>query len=211
MIDVLLVDDHEVVRCGLKTVLERTGDFRVVGDAANIGEALKLREKNPHVVVMDLSIPGCDGIDGTREALKTWPRSSVLVLSAHSDDQSVISAIKAGARGFVVKMSSADKFCEALKTVAAGGVYLSSEVSHCLLETFSNGGAVTALSQLSQREVQVLKLVASGNTSKDIAASIGLSPETVRSYRKTLMKKLGVHNVAGLTQIALKEGVVRGF
>lgn len=195
-------------------MLEREGGFRVVADAGSVVDALRAcGPQHPQVVVMDLSIPGCDGIDGTREVLRNWPKSRVLVLSAYQDDHFVIGAIKAGARGFVVKRASSDKLVEALKTVAAGGVYLSSEVSHCLFETVSAGPLpqTTSLAPLTPREEQILKLVADGNTSKEIAASIHLSPETVRSHRKTLMRKLGVHNVAELTQAASKEGLIRRY
>jgi DNA-binding NarL/FixJ family response regulator len=214
MIDVVLVDDHDVVRRGLRAVLERDGGFRVMADAGSVVDALRAcgPQQQPQVVVMDLSIPGCDGIDGTREVLRNWPRSRVLVLSAYQDDQLVIGAIKAGARGFVVKRASSEKLFEALKTVAAGGVYLSSEVSHCLFETVSGGSAPQVpATQLTPREGQILRMIADGKTSKEIASSIHLSPETVRSHRKTLMRKLGVHNVAGLTQVALKEGLIRRY
>ncbi len=213
MIDILLVDDHDVVRAGLRAVLEATGDFTIVDDVANVNDALGVcRKSAPQVVLMDLSIPGRDGIDGTREILKLSPNSRIVILTAFSDDQSVVSAIRAGARGFVLKRATSDRLFEAVKTVAAGGVYLSPEVSHCLFDSLQPGKEPTQggmLQVLTHRELQVLRLIAEGNTSKEIAAMMTLSPETVRSYRKSVMKKLRVHNVAALTQIAINEGVVR--
>ncbi len=215
MIDILLVDDHDIVRAGLKALLEESGQFHVVGDVDNIADAIQCcRQTPPEVVLMDLALPGQNGIEGTEETLRACPGAKVVVLSAFTDDRSVTDAIRAGARGFVVKRASHRELFDAIQTVASGGVYLSPDVSHSLVHHLAGGKQHTGspdLAALTPRERQVLRLIAEGKSSKEIASDMGLSPETIRSYRKAMMKKLGIHNVAGLTQLAITSGIVDRF
>lgn len=215
MIDILLVDDHDIVRAGLKALLEESGQFHVVADVANVAEAIQCcRQTTPEVVLMDLSLPGQNGIEGTEETLRACPAAKVVVLSAFDDDRSVTDAIRAGARGFVVKRASRGDLFDAIRAVASGGVYLSPDVSHTLISHLAGGPSRSSgrdIPALTPREKQVLRLIAEGKSSKEIAADMGLSPETIRSYRKALMKKLGIHNVAGLTQLAISTGMVDRF
>jgi DNA-binding NarL/FixJ family response regulator len=210
--DIVLVDDHKLVRDGIRTILERSPDFRVVGEADNGADAVQLCKKtNPEVVLMDIGLPGMNGIEATTELLRHCPGVKVAILSMYDDENSVVSAIRSGARAFVLKKASSGELLDALRTVARGGSYLSSQVSDKLLQRIQRGDLETtdktALDQLSPRELQVLRMVAEGKTSKDIAVMLDLGLQTVRSYRKTMMKKLGVNNVAGLTQLALAAGI----
>jgi DNA-binding NarL/FixJ family response regulator len=153
-----------------------------------------------------------NGIEATTELLRHCPGIKVLILSMFDDENSVVSAIRSGARAFVLKKASSGELLDALRTVARGGSYLSSQVSDRLLSRIQRGDLETRdrstpLESLSPRELQVLRLVAEGKTSKDIAVLLDLGLQTVRSYRKTMMKKLGVNNVAGLTQLALAAGI----
>src|ERR1700677_15388 len=210
--DIVLVDDHKLVRDGIRTLLERGPDFRVVGEADNGADAVQLcRKTNPELVLMDIGLPGMNGIEATTELLRHCPGVKVIILSMYDDENSVVSAIRSGARAFVLKKASSGELLDALRTVARGGSYLSSQVSDKLLQRMQRGDLdttdKTALEQLSPRELQVLRMVAEGKTSKDIAVMLDLGLQTVRSYRKTMMKKLGVNNVAGLTQLALAAGI----
>jgi DNA-binding NarL/FixJ family response regulator len=204
--EIVLVDDHKLVRDGVRTILERGSEFRVVGEAENGSDAVQLcRKSQPDLVLMDIGLPGMNGIEATTELLRHCPTVKVVILSMYDDENSVVSAIRSGARAFVLKKASSNELLDALRTVARGGSYLSSQVSDRLLARIQRGDLEThdrsPLESLSPRELQVLRLVAEGKTSKDL----GL--QTVRSYRKTMMKKLGVNNVAGLTQLALAAGI----
>lgn len=211
--DVLLVEDHRIVRDGIKAILDRTGEFRVAGETESAADAIQFCKRTaPHIVLMDLSLPGLSGIDATGEILRHSPQTKVVVLSMYDDETSVVGAIRAGARGFVLKKASLDDLIEALSTVAKGGFYLSSQVSDRLLSRIQKGDLEPrrlppALQALSRRELQVMRLVAEGKSSKEIAVLLDLGLQTVRSYRKTMMKKIGVSNVAGLTQLAVSSGL----
>jgi DNA-binding NarL/FixJ family response regulator len=214
MYTILLVDDHQIMRDGLRALLEASGEFRVVGEAETGGQAVALAARcHPHLVVMDLSLPGMNGIEATVELLRESPSSRVVILSMYDDESAVVQAMRSGARGFVIKKASQADLLAALRTVARGGTYLSPEVSDKFLECVRRGDFrrynSSVLAALTPRELQVMRLIAEGKTSKEIAAMLELSLETVRGYRKTLMRKLKVSNVAALTQIALAEGLTR--
>ena len=211
---IVLVDDHKLVRDGVRTILERGAEFRVAGAAESGPAAVALcRKAPPDIVLMDIGLPGMNGIEATTELLRHCPAVKVVILSMYDDENSVVSAIRSGARAFVLKKASSAELLDALRVVAQGGSYLSSQVSDRLLARIQRGDLDThdrsPLEALSPRELQVLRLVAQGKTSKDIAALLDLGLQTVRSYRKTMMKKLGVNNVAGLTQLALAAGITQ--
>jgi DNA-binding NarL/FixJ family response regulator len=212
--DILLVDDHKMMRDGLRAILERTAEFRVVGEADTGTQAVQFCKKSrPDLVIMDIGLPGLNGIEATIEILRHSPQTRVVVLSIYDDENSVVSAIRSGARAFVLKRASSADLIDALRTVSRGGSYLSSQVSDSLLSRIQTGDLRTAATQapldtLSPRELQVLRLVADGKTSKDIAVLLDLGLQTVRGYRKMLMKKLRVNNVAGVTQVALAAGLM---
>jgi len=212
---VLLVDDHKIMRDGIKAILRHSGEFEVIGEAESGHEAVQMcRHKRPDIVLMDIGLPGLNGIESTTEILRQQPDVKIIILSMYDDEHSVVSAIRSGARAFVLKKASDDDLLNAFRTVAKGGSYLSPQVSDRLLQRIQKGDldakpALSALNELSPRELQVLRLVAEGKTSKEIAVLLDLGLQTVRSYRKTMMRKLGVSNVAGLTQVALAAGVAR--
>lgn len=215
MLDILLVDDHKIMRDGLKAILKQGGEFRVVGEADTGAVAVQLaRELKPHLILMDLSLPGLNGIEATSEILRHQPDARIVVLSMYDDEASVVQAIRSGARAFVLKKASDSELLDALRSVAKGGSYLSPQVSDRLLTRIQRGNlddpagpGASILNTLTPREQQVMRLVAEGKTSKEVAVMLNLGVQTVRSYRKTLMKKLGVSNVAGLTQLALACGL----
>lgn len=213
--EVLLVDDHKIMRDGIRAILKHSEEFHIAGEAENGSDAVQLCKKlKPGIILMDIGLPGLNGIEATTEVLRHCPETKVVILSMYDDEHSVVSAIRSGARAFVLKKASDNDLLDALRTVAKGGSYLSPQVSDRLLHRIQRGDLEarkppSVLEGLSPRELQVLRLVAEGKTSKEIAVMLDLGLQTVRSYRKTMMKKLGVNNVAGLTQLALSAGLTR--
>jgi DNA-binding NarL/FixJ family response regulator len=212
---VLLVDDHKILRDGIKAILERSDEFLVIGEAGDGTHAVRICKKiHPDLVLMDIGLPGMNGIEATSEIVRYCPRTKVMVLTMFDDENSVVAAFRAGVRAFLLKKVSSADLLDALRTVSKGGSYLSPEVSDHLLTRIQQSdldpSIPVLLDRLSPREQQVLRLVAAGKTSKDIATMLELGLQTVRTYRKTLMKKIGVNSVAGLTQVALRAGLSDG-
>ena len=212
-LNVLLVDDHKIMRDGIKAILRHSEEFYVMAEAETGADAVQIcKSRRPDIVLMDIGLPGLNGIETTTEILRHNPAVKIIILSMYDDEHSVVGAIRSGARAFVLKKASDSDLVDALRTVAKGGSYLSPQVSDRLLQRIQRGDLESkplpsALDVLSPRELQVLRLVAEGKTSKEIAVLLDLGLQTVRSYRKTMMKKLGVNNVAGLTQLALACGI----
>ncbi|MCX6607895.1 MAG: response regulator transcription factor [Acidobacteria bacterium] len=212
---VLLVDDHKIMRDGIKAILRQNADFTVAGETDNGTDAVQLaKQLRPDIVLMDIGLQGLNGIEATTEILRHCPDIRVIILSMYDDEHSVVSAIRSGARAFVLKKASDSDLVDALRTVGKGGSYLSPQVSDRLLNRIQRGDLESkplpaVLEGLSPRELQVLRMVAEGKTSKDIAVMLDLGVQTVRSYRKTMMKKLNVNNVASLTQLALSAGITQ--
>jgi DNA-binding NarL/FixJ family response regulator len=212
---VLLVDPHKIMRDGIKAMLWHSIEFEVIGESESGIEAAQICKKQlPDIILMAIGLPGSDGIETTAELLRHWPEVKIVILSMHDDEQSVVSAIRSGVRAFVSKQASESDLLDALRIVAKGGSYLSPQVSDRLLQRIQEGDleampAPSALDELSSRELQVLRLVADGKTSKEIAIILDFGLQTVRGHRKTLMKKLGIHNTAGLTQLAHFAGFTR--
>jgi len=206
---ILLVDDHKIMRAGIRAILKESQTITVIGEAESGTEAVAIcKQDHPDMIVMDIGLPGMDGIETTQLILRNAPETKVIMLSVYDDEHSVVSSIRAGARAYVLKKASAGELLEAIRTVAKGGFYLSPQVSDHLLRRIRRHGqgatpAAARLGILAPRELQVFRLVAAGNASKDIAVILGLAVETVRSYRKTMMRKLGVRNIAGVTQVAV--------
>ena len=213
----VLADDHQILRDGVKAILARQEEFVVVAEAGSGLDAIQIcKELRPDLVLMEIALPGINGVEVTAELLRHSPATKVVILSMYDDENSVVSSIRAGARAYVLKRASASDLLDALRTVARGGSYLSPQVSDRLLRRIQRGDVAGApgaapLDSLSPRELQVMRLVTEGHTSKEIAALLNLGLQTVRSYRKTLMRKLGVSNAASLTQLALSTGVSRPF
>lgn len=204
---VLLAEDHRVVREGLCRLLADQEDIRVIGEAADGQEAVELAEaRGPDVVVMDVGLPGLNGIEAARRLLRTRPDIRVVILTMHDDATTVDRALRAGARGFVLKGRGVETLCEAIRTVQRGDVYLSPEVSDYVVQGYLSG-ATQEPDPLTDREREVLQLVAEGYTSDEIAERTGLRPKTVRNYRTAIMDKLGIHSTAGLVRYALRHGI----
>jgi two-component system response regulator NreC len=206
--DVFLVEDHTIVRSSLRAMLERTGEFRVVGEVDHGADAIRFCKEHsvPDLVLMDLSMPVLNGVEATAELTRHFPSARVVVLSAYDEEKSIVEVIKARARGYLLKRAGIADLIEALRAVAGGGSYLSPQISSALFHRLQNGEERIRRpgSDLSPRESQVMRLVAQGLTSKEIASTLDLGVETVRSYRKTLMKKLGVNNAAGITRLPVE-------
>ncbi len=214
MHDILLVDDHKIMRDGLRAILKISNEFNVVAEAEDGPSAVRLAcSLRPHLILMDISLPGLSGIEAMVEILRTAPETRIVILSMYDDENSVVQAIRSGARAFVLKKASHNELLDALRTVALGGSYLSPEVSDKFLTRVQKGDlnepAHTALDVLSPRELQVMRMIAEGKTSKEIAVQLNLGLQTVRGYRKTLMHKLNVNNIAALTQLALAHGLTK--
>ncbi len=210
---IVLVDSQKIMLDGLRAILQQDGEFLVAGEAETGVEAIRVtKEARPDIVLMGIGLPGLNGIETATELLRHLPATKVAILSMYDDEHSVVSAIRSGVRAFILKKASGGDLLDALRTVAKGGSYLSPQVSEQLLSRIRRGDLETKLTpapleSLSPLELQVMRLVAEGRTSKEIAGLLDLGEHTVRSYRKTLMKKLRVNNAAGLTRVALAAGL----
>ena len=208
---VLLVDDHTMVRQGLRRLLETDGDIEVVGEAGEGREAAALAaELRPDVVIMDIALPGIDGIEATRVITERHRTTKVLVLTMNSDDVAIRRSLKAGARGYLLKDS--DEVLRAVRQVAQGQAFFSPIAARVLSTQYlGNGGGKEIednLHLLTERELQVLRLIAEGKTNKDIAVELTVSVYTVETHRKHIMEKLDLHNTAEIVRFALRKKVV---
>jgi len=200
---VLLADDHEIVRQGLRILLEREG-FQVVGEASNGHEAVKLCEANhPEVAVLDLSMPLLNGVDAAREIMKSNPRTKVVLLTMHTEDHLILESLRAGVTGYVLKTKAASELVQALHAVRRGEMFLTQSISRTIVQAFLQNSPVPG-NPISDRERQVLQLVAEGKTTKEIASLLGISVKTAESHRSNLMEKLNIHDTAGLVRYAIR-------
>lgn len=213
-IAVLLVEDHLIVREGLRRLLESEKDIVVVGEAGSGRKAVELtRDLDPDVVVMDIAMPQMNGFEATRQILEARPGTKVLILSAHDDDVYVDRVLELGAVGYLIKQTSGRFLSEAIREVRKGGDFFSPEVAKRLAKRKEDAlGRKKALksgaSPLSARELEVLQLVAEGSANKQIADALGISIKTVEKHRDHVMQKLDIHETAGLTRYAIAAGVI---
>jgi two-component system, NarL family, response regulator NreC len=204
---VLLADDHAIVREGLKLLLERAG-LDVVGEATDGHEALALAERHkPDVAVLDVSMPLLNGLEAGREILRTCPATRVVLLTMHAEEHQVITAIRAGIRGYVLKSQTSSDLVQAIRNVWRGDVYLSPGVSRVFVEGYL-APTPSASDLLAPRELQILRLIAEGKTSKEIATLLKLTVKSVESYRSRIMEKLDIHQTAGLVRYAIRCGLI---
>ena len=215
-IRLVLVDDHVIVREGLRHVLEEASEFAIIGEGATAAEAITLaRDLKPDVLVLDISMPGGSGLHAVPEILERAPGARVLMLSVHDDSEYILESVRAGAHGYCRKDSAPDELRRAIKTVFAGDTYFSALVAQRVAEALREGKSAKDMAPepppgadvLSPRELEVLKLIAQGRANKEIGAELGISTRTVEAHRQALMKKLGIHTVAGLTRYCLEHGV----
>jgi DNA-binding NarL/FixJ family response regulator len=214
-IAVLLVDDHAVVRQGLRALLQAEGDIAVVGEAENGREAVILAKKHlPDVVVMDLAMPGMNGLEATRQIIRNVPSAKVLVLTSYGDDDYVTQLMDAGATGYLLKQTAAADLLKAIREVRGGHAFFSPVIAKRLRQqerdATAGGQAGARLGKLTSREAEVLQLVAEGFANKQIAAELDISIKTVEKHRQQAMNKLNIHDIAGLTRYAMAKGWVEG-
>ena len=210
-IRILLVDDHQIVREGLRVLLESEPGFQVVGEAADGRSAMAMmRTLSPNVVVMDIEMPEMNGIEATRQIKAEYDPVKVVALSTHFDRRSVSHMLDAGASGYVPKLDAHDELVRAVRAVSAGQTYLSPEVAGYLVERFTHdkhGEEMSAFSRLSAREREVLQLLAEGKSSPATAKVMHISIKTVETHRRNIVQKLNVHGTAELTKYAVREGL----
>jgi RNA polymerase sigma factor (sigma-70 family) len=210
---ILLVDDHTVIRTGIRLLLERQQGWRVVGEASDGRQAVNVvEEARPDVIVMDLAMPNLNGMEAARQILATHPKISVVVLSMHADESYVFRALKVGVRGYVLKDSTETDLIEAVKAVRAGKSYFSPAVSRLLVEEYArqlrDRNLEDTFELLTNREREILQVAAEGKSNKEIAALLNLSVYTVETHRKNIMEKLNLHTVPELTLYAVRKGVI---
>ncbi len=215
-IRVLLADDHELVRKGIRSLLEATGRVEVVAEAHDGREALRLiRAQDPEVVLMDIAMPGLNGLDATARAVRDTPSLPVIILSMHATKEYVIEALRAGASGYVLKNAPVEELEQAIRAVHRGEKYLTPAISGQLMESFveqsrrpARDGAEGSEGTLTSRQREVLQLIAEGRSTREIAEALHLSVKTVETHRMQIMTRLNIHDVAGLVRYAIRAGLI---
>ena len=209
-IRILLVDDHQVVREGLRRLLADEADMEVVGEAADGRAALaSAADLAPHVIVMDVTMPERNGIEATRAIRELSPPPQVVILSMHADTRYVNEALQSGATGYVLKDAAFDELARAIRAVNDNGVFLSPRIARAVTENLrsTTGQPAATLASLTPREREVLQLLAEGQSTKQLARSLGISGKTVETHRRRIMERLGLDSLAALTKFAIREGL----
>jgi len=210
LIKVLLADDHSIVRAGLRRIVEESGDMQVIAEADDGREAIQLVQKtDPDVAVIDISMPGVDGLEVISQLQTQRPKLPILVLTMHEEGQYVVRAIQAGAKGYITKQSAPEQLVNAIRKIHAGQRYLTDEGAEALALRIARGSdGQSSLDSLSMRELQVLRRLAMGQTNREIAHSYHISIKTVDTYRSRLLKKLNLRNNAALTHFAIQNRLI---
>jgi DNA-binding NarL/FixJ family response regulator len=213
LVQIVLVDDHQIMREGLRRLLSQTPDLTVVGEAGEGAAGIRLVEQvQPDVVVIDIGLPDGDGVDFARQIRTRWPEIKVIILSALLERRHLDEAVSAGISGYVLKTNAADELIRAIRTAMKNETYLCAEACSTLLGGYKEFLAALEqlnLSDLSEREVEVLRMIANGHNTKEIAQHLGLSVKTVESHRLRIMTKLNLHSVAELTKYAIRQGLIK--
>jgi len=205
---IILADDHPVVRQGIRILLERE-NFDIVGEAVNGVEAIRLAEKHqPDIVVLDMAMPVMNGITAVPQIREVSPRSKVVLLTMYTEEHHVLQALRAGVKACVTKTQAVEHLISAIREVCSGGVYLSPSVSGAVVQAYL-AKSETPYDPLTDRERQVLQLVAEGNTTKEIALILGVAAKTAETHRVKVMEKLDIHSTAGLVKYAIRRGLVQ--
>jgi len=213
MIRIVLADDHTIMRSGLRAVLDRYADMQVVGEAADGRQAIQCVEQNhPDVIVMDVAMPNLNGIEAARQISAKHAGVSIVVLSMHSDEGYVLRALKAGARGYLLKDSAEGDLITAIRAVSQGKAFFSPAISRMLVDDYmrqlQQRGVEDSYELLTTREREILQLLAEGRANKDIARMFGLSLYTVETHRSNIMEKLNLHGIPELMLYAIRKGVI---
>ena len=210
-IRILLADDHGIIRQGLHTLLEQQSDIKVVGEAEDGRKAVALvRELAPDIVIMDITMPNLNGVDATRRIVEEFPKVKVIALSIHSNKRFVADMLRAGALGYILKECLFDELVQGIRVVAGGNIYLSPRITDVVVDDYKGRLSKTAdtpLSILTNREHEVLQLLAEGKSTKQIALELHVSVKTIEANRRQIMEKLNIHSVAELTKYAIREGL----
>lgn len=210
-VQVLLADDHKIMRDGLRALLDKVADVQVVAEAENGRDAVRLaKELKPNVIIMDMSMPELNGIDATRQILAEFPEMRVIALSMHSDKRFLSQVFRAGAVGYLLKDCAFDELSLAVQTVVKGEKYLSPKLTNVVVDNFMRPSSLSlpaVSTTLTPREREVVQLIAEGETTKQIANHLNVSIKTIETHRSQLMQKLGVNSVAQLTKFAIREGL----
>jgi two-component system, NarL family, response regulator NreC len=210
-IKILLADDHQIVRQGLRLLLSTESDLKVVGEADNGRKTVQLsQELSPDVIIMDISMPDLNGLDATRQISSESPGVKIIALSMHSDSLFVLNMLKSGAAGYLLKDCALEELLTAIRTVMHQKTYISPGVSDILIRDFASNWSAepnSAYSVLTTREREVLQLMAEGRSTQQIAMTLCVSTKTVEAHRKQIMNKVGVHSVAELTKYAIRQGL----
>ena len=205
-IRILLADDHVMVRQGLRVLLEQAG-MRVIGEASDGQEALRLaHEHTPDVAVLDLAMPALNGLETARRLRETLPQTKIVLLTMYTEEPYVLEALQAGAVGYVLKTQAAVDIVQAIRDALQGAIYLSSRVAHTVVQAYLTQSS-RAPDPLTSREREIVQHIAEGQTTKEIAAALGLSVKTVESHRSSLMRKLDIHETATLVRYAIRRGL----
>lgn len=213
-ITVLLAEDHMIVREGLRSILEAEGDIEVVGQAQDGRQAVNLAKTLlPAVIVMDIAMPRLNGLEATRQILKTAPTTRILILSAHSDDAYVEQVMALGAAGYLIKQTSLMILAKAIREASKGNTFFSPSIAKRLRDRDNRsldreGLHSKKIAALTSREVEVLQLIAEGKANKETASELGISIKTVEKHRQALMEKLNIHDIASLTRYAISAGII---
>jgi two-component system, NarL family, response regulator NreC len=210
----LLVDDHAIVRSGLRMLLESAADMEIVGEAGTAREALQaVAELRPDVVLMDIGLPDVSGIAATQQIKKDWPEVAVVALTMHEDEEYFFEMLQAGASGFIPKRAAPDELLTAVQLAAAGEVYLYPSLAKLLVQDYlaetRGGPAGHALGDLTEREREVMVHLADGASNQEIADTLAISPKTVARHRENIMRKLNLHSKADLVKFAIRKGIIR--
>ena len=210
---IVIAEDYTILREGLQMLISADPELEVVGEAVDGHDAIRCVEKNrPHLVLMDLSMPRMNGMDAIREIRKRVPDTKIVVLTVHKTEEYILAALKAGADGYVLKDATHDELIMAVKNVLSGKRYISPGISEKVIEGYLDGRKVikthTSWDTLTQREREILKLIAEGYRNKEIAEYLCISVKTVEKHRANLMEKLDLHNVQALTTFALERGLI---
>jgi DNA-binding NarL/FixJ family response regulator len=214
MTRILLADDHGVVRQGLRAVLARDASLEVIGESADGREAVRLAEAlQPHVVIMDISMPQLNGIEAAKQIVKANPRTQIIILSMHSDETYLIRALQAGVKGYLLKESAEEDLIRAVRMVAQGKPFFNPAVTSALLADYMRDMQQRNLQDsydlLTEREKEVLQLLAEGKSNKETATVLDVSPSTVETHRTNLMQKLGLHNTAEIVLYAVRKKIIQ--
>jgi DNA-binding NarL/FixJ family response regulator len=212
-IRILLADDHTVVRDGLRALLEKHPDIAVVAEAADGRDSVRLAEEHqPDVVIMDIAMPNMNGIEATRRIVAANPKTSVVILSMHQDESYVLRSLKAGAKGYLLKDSLRSDVLDAIRSVAQGRSFLTRKVSRMLQEDYirelERRGLDDSYDLLTDREREILQLIAEGHTNKEVAGILNVSITTVETHRTHILQKLGLHSVPELILYAVRKGII---